>query len=87
MNREEILRKLPRTISQQSANVSINEAFTYMSGQNRDEKVGRGRGRGKKMPSGTEYLRRRSSHNHGHNILRLFDVLPNFLFTTSETNE
>ena len=23
--------------------------------------------------------------NHGHNILRLFDVLPNFLFTTSET--
>ena len=24
-------------------------------------------------------------HNHGHNILRLFDTLPNFLFTTSET--
>ena len=23
--------------------------------------------------------------NHGHNILRLFDVLPNFPFTTSET--
>ena len=23
--------------------------------------------------------------NHFHNILRLFDVLPNFLFTTSET--
>ena len=22
--------------------------------------------------------------NHGHNILRLFDTLPNFLFTTSE---
>ena len=25
------------------------------------------------------------SDNHGHNILRLFDTLPNFLFTTSET--
>ena len=24
-------------------------------------------------------------YNHGHNILRLFDTLPNFLFTTSET--
>ena len=24
-------------------------------------------------------------HNHFHNILRLFDVLPNFPFTTSET--
>ena len=24
-------------------------------------------------------------HNHGHNILRLFDVLPNFPFTTGET--
>ena len=24
--------------------------------------------------------------NHGHNILRLFDTLPNFLFTTSEIN-
>ena len=24
-------------------------------------------------------------YNHFHNILRLFDVLPNFLFTTSET--
>ena len=24
--------------------------------------------------------------NHGHNILRLFDVLPNFPFTTIETN-
>ena len=22
--------------------------------------------------------------NHGHNILRVFDTLPNFLFTTSE---
>ena len=25
------------------------------------------------------------NYNHFHNILRLFDVLPNFLFTTSET--
>ena len=25
------------------------------------------------------------SYNHFHNILRLFDVLPNFPFTTSET--
>ena len=24
-------------------------------------------------------------YNHGHNILRLFDTLPNFLFTASET--
>ena len=24
-------------------------------------------------------------YNHGHNILRLFDTLSNFLFTTSET--
>ena len=24
-------------------------------------------------------------YNHGHNILRLFDTLPSFLFTTSET--
>ena len=23
--------------------------------------------------------------NHGHNILRLFDIWPNFLFTASET--
>ena len=26
-----------------------------------------------------------SSYNHFHKILRLFDVLPNFSFTTSET--
>ena len=25
------------------------------------------------------------NYNHRHNILRLFDVLPNFPFTTSET--
>ena len=27
----------------------------------------------------------RSKYNHGHNIMRFFDVLPNFPFTTSET--
>ena len=26
-----------------------------------------------------------SNYNHGHNILRLFDTLPNFPFTASET--
>ena len=26
-----------------------------------------------------------ASYNHGHNITKIFDVLPNFLFTTSET--
>ena len=25
------------------------------------------------------------TRNHGHNILRLFDTLPNVLFTTNET--
>ena len=25
-------------------------------------------------------------YNHGQNILRLFNTLPNFLFTTSKTN-
>ena len=25
------------------------------------------------------------NYNHSHNILRLFDVLPTFLFTSSET--
>ena len=24
-------------------------------------------------------------YNHGHNIMRIFDVLPNFTFPTSET--
>ena len=28
----------------------------------------------------------KASYNLDHNILRHFDVLPNFLFTTSETN-
>ena len=27
----------------------------------------------------------RFNYNHGHNIMRIFDVLPNFPFTTSET--
>ena len=25
------------------------------------------------------------NYNHGHNFMRIFDVLPNFAFTTSET--
>ena len=25
------------------------------------------------------------AYNHFHNILRLFDILPNFIFTTGET--
>ena len=29
--------------------------------------------------------RKTGTHNQFHNILRLLDVLPNFLFTTSET--
>ena len=32
--------------------------------------------------SGTE----QAMYSLGHNILRLFDVLPNFPYTTSETN-
>ena len=31
------------------------------------------------------YLRPRQSYNRFHNMLRLFDVLPNFSFTKSET--
>ena len=26
------------------------------------------------------------NYNDGHNILRIFDAIPNFLFTTSEAN-
>ena len=26
-----------------------------------------------------------NSYNHGHNLLKFFDTLPNFLFTTRET--
>ena len=29
--------------------------------------------------------KRNFAHNHFHNILRVFDVLPNLAFTTSET--
>ena len=34
-----------------------------------------------------EYTFRRGAliYNHGHNIIRIFEVLPNFPFTTSET--
>ena len=32
-----------------------------------------------------EEHKKKLQDNHFHNILRLFDVLPNFLFTTSET--
>ena len=35
-----------------------------------------------RYPSLTRFYR---TFNHFHNILRLFDVLPNFPFTTSET--
>ena len=33
----------------------------------------------------TEILKDYDRYNHGHNILRAFNVLPNFPFTTSET--
>ena len=29
--------------------------------------------------------KKKMGDNHGHNIMRIFDVLPNFPFTTSET--
>ena len=32
-----------------------------------------------------QFLRDYTSYNHGHNILRRFDVLQHFIFTTSET--
>ena len=31
------------------------------------------------------YERNLYNYNHGHNILRIFDILPIFLLTTSET--
>ena len=34
----------------------------------------------------TKNAKENFSDNLGHNILRVFDVLPNFSFTTSETN-
>ena len=33
----------------------------------------------------TSYFYKKEIYNHFHNILRLFDVLPNFPFTTNET--
>ena len=33
----------------------------------------------------TQKVKENFRDNHFHNILRLFDVLPNFPFTTSET--
>ena len=48
-----ILRKLPRTISRESANISINETLINLSQQNRAKNVGGKRGIGKKIPSGT----------------------------------
>ena len=52
LNREEILRKLRRKISEKSANVSMNKALINTLQPNRAEKVG-GRRRGKKILSGT----------------------------------
>ena len=34
----------------------------------------------------TQKAKQKFADKHGHNILRLFDILLNFLFTTSETN-
>ena len=34
----------------------------------------------------TQNVKEHFRDNYGHNILRLFDVSPNFSFTTSETN-
>ena len=53
MNRKEILRKFRRAIPQESTNVSMNETLINLLQQNRAKKVGGGRGRGKKLPSGT----------------------------------
>ena len=39
-----------------------------------------------KVPSSWTPLIRDSNYNPGHNILRYFDVSPNFRVTTSETN-
>ena len=53
MNREEILRKLPRAVSQETENVSMNETAANLLQQNKTEKVGAGRGGGRKISSGT----------------------------------
>ena len=52
MNREEILKKLPRTIPKESASVSMNETLINLLRENRAEKVWGKRGREKKIPSG-----------------------------------
>ena len=31
-----------------------------------------------------DYILGKGDHDHGHNIMRIFDVLPNFPFATSE---
>ena len=55
LNREEILRKLPRTIFQESANVSINQTLLNLLKKNRAEKVG-GRKRKRKENFITEEI-------------------------------
>ena len=40
---------------------------------------------GKILPKISNASKKYSIHNHFHNILRVFDILPNFPFTTSET--
>ena len=40
---------------------------------------------GEVVQSGEENQFTKVNHNHGHNILRLFNTLPIFVFTTSET--
>ena len=51
MHHEEILRKLPRTISQESTNVSMDKTHISLFQQNRAEKIGGRRGREKKIPA------------------------------------
>ena len=52
MNRKDFLRKLLRTISQERTNVRMKETPINLLQQNRAEKVGGGRRRGKQIPSG-----------------------------------
>ena len=51
MNPEEILRKLPRTISHESAIVSGNQTLINLLPQNRVKKVWGKRGGGREIPS------------------------------------
>lgn len=53
MNRKNIFEKLPRTIPQESANVSLIETLINLLQQSRGEKAREKRGREKKIPSGT----------------------------------